>query len=75
MAGRAAAAPSTSAREQGLGKAAALDTAAWAERIAALHRSGDITAAADALRAFRAADPDADAYLPDSLREWARTVE
>ena len=76
MAGRtAAAAPSSSAREQGLGKAAALDAAAWAERIAALHRSGDITAATDALRAFRAADPDADSYLPDSLREWARTVE
>ena len=75
MAGRTAAAPSSTAREQCLGKAAALDTAAWAERIAALHRSGDITAAADALRAFRAADPDADSYLPDSLREWARTVE
>jgi len=79
MAGRAAtaaaAAPSSSAREQGLGKAASLDAAAWAEKIAALHRSGDIAAAADALRAFRAADPGADTYLPESLREWARTVE
>ena len=28
-----------------------------------------------ALRAFRAADPDADAFLPESLRDWARTVE
>jgi cytoskeletal protein RodZ len=77
MAGRAAAAaaPSSSAREQDLGKAALLDAAGWAEKITALHRSGDVTAATDALRAFRAADPDADTYLPDSLREWARTVE
>ena len=50
MAGRAAtaavAAPSSSAREQGLGKAASLDAAAWAAKIAALHASGAVTAAA-----------------------------
>jgi hypothetical protein len=79
LAGRAAttaaASPSSSAREQGVGKAATLDAAAWAAEIAALHASGDATAAAKSLRAFRAADPGADAYLPESLREWARTVE
>ena len=31
--------------------------------------------AAAALRAFRAATPDADTHLPESLRDWARTVE
>jgi hypothetical protein len=56
--------------------AGALPSAAdWTARIEALHASGDLADAADALRAFRAADPDADAYLPDSLREWARAVE
>lgn len=43
--------------------------------IAALYASGDTTGAAAALRAFRADDPNADKYLPDSLRDWARTVE
>jgi len=43
--------------------------------ITALYDSGDLTGAADALRAFRVADPDADTYLPESLRDWARTVE
>lgn len=47
----------------------------WTARIEALHASDDLADAADALRAFRAADPHADEYLPDSLREWARTVE
>jgi hypothetical protein len=46
-----------------------------AARIAALHASGDITGAEAALREFRAANPDADTYLPESLRNWARTVE
>ncbi len=56
--------------------AVALPSAAdWTARIEALHASGDLADAADALRAFRAADPAADAYLPNSLREWARTVE
>jgi hypothetical protein len=75
LAGRAAAAPSSSALEQGFGKAATFDAAAWAAEIAALHASGDVAAAAKSLRAFRTADPVADTYLPDSLREWARTVE
>lgn len=44
-------------------------------RIEALHASGDLAGAADALRAFRAADQHADEYLPESLRDWARTVE
>lgn len=70
-----AAAPSSPARESNRGIAASHDAAAWAAKIEALHASGDVTAAEQALRAFRAADPDADAYLPDSLRDWARTVE
>ena len=71
----AAAAPSSSAREKSLGNTASLDAAAWAAKIAALHGSGDFTAAEKSLRAFRAAATDADAYLPDSLRDWARTVQ
>jgi len=47
----------------------------WAARIAALHSSGDLAGAASVLREFRATDPDADARLPESLQEWARTVE
>lgn len=47
----------------------------WAARVEALYASGDVAAAADALRAFRVADPDADAYLPEALRDWGRTVE
>jgi len=46
----------------------------WAQRITALHAAGDIAAAEDTLRAFRAAVPDADRYLPESLREWAALV-
>jgi hypothetical protein len=79
LAGRAVtgsvAAPSSPARESNLGNAASLDAAAWTAKIVALHASGDVTAAAQALRAFRAADPDADTYLPDSLHDWSRTVE
>ena len=51
------------------------DRATRAARVAALHASGDEAGAADALRAFRAAEPHADAYLPESLRDWARTIE
>jgi hypothetical protein len=47
----------------------------WATRIEALHAAGDLAAAAAALREFRAADPAADSHLPESLRDWARTVE
>lgn len=50
-------------------------TADWAARIAALHSSGDLAGAASALREFRAMDPDADEYLQESLRDWARTVD
>lgn len=71
----AAEVPSSAARQQGLPKASATDTEARAAKIAALHESGDVTAAAGELRALRAADPDAEAYLPHSLRDWARTVE
>jgi hypothetical protein len=46
----------------------------WAARIEKLHASGDLAAAADALREFRAVVRDADSYLPESLRGWARTV-
>ena len=46
-----------------------------AAKIATLYATGDIDGAADALREFRAVDPDADTYLPESLRDWARTVE
>jgi resuscitation-promoting factor RpfA len=46
-----------------------------AARVAALYAAGDIDGAADALREFRAVDPGADSYLPESLRDWARTVE
>ncbi|MGB7740398.1 MAG: hypothetical protein WBM03_14910, partial [Steroidobacteraceae bacterium] len=79
MAGRTAsatvAAPPSPAREVDFGKAAPVDAGAWAARIVALHASGDLTAAEDALRAFRAADPAADTYLPESLHYWSRTVE
>jgi hypothetical protein len=77
MAGRtaSAAAVAPAAREKYLGNAAPLDTEAWTEKIVALHAAGDVAAAEHALRAFRAAEPGADKYLPESLREWARTVE
>jgi hypothetical protein len=54
--------------------AAPPSTAERSAHIAALFAAGDVSGAADALRAFRAADPQADTYLPESLREWARTV-
>ena len=54
--------------------AALLDAAAWAARIGALHAAGDVTAAEQALRDFRATEPQADTHLPESLRTWARTV-
>ena len=46
----------------------------WARRIAALHASGDLDAAAAQLREFRRAYPDADGFLPDELRDWAYAV-
>jgi hypothetical protein len=48
--------------------------AAWASRIVVLHDAGDLAAAAAELRAFRAAYPDADDYLPEAVRAWARSV-
>jgi hypothetical protein len=54
--------------------AAPPSTAERAASIATLFAAGEFTGAADALRAFRAADPQADTYLPESLRDWARTV-
>lgn len=71
----AAAAPSSRTSEGNLGTATPLDSPAWAAKVAALHASGDVTAAEHALREFRMAVPDADRYLPDSLRSWAQTVE
>ncbi len=52
-----------------------LGAADRAASIAALYASGDTVGAAAALREFRAANPDADTYLPESLRDWARTVK
>ncbi len=51
------------------------DAAGRAARVATLYAAGDIAGAADSLREFRAVDPGADTYLPESLRDWARTVE
>jgi hypothetical protein len=85
MAGRAAseaaAAAPIPAQTTAAKAAAATDNVAPADatdraaRVAALYAAGDIAGATDALREFRAADPGADTYLPESLRDWARTVE
>jgi hypothetical protein len=66
------AAPAQESRQNDQMPLSAADRAA---RIAALYASGDTANAAVALREFRAVDPDADTYLPDSLHDWARTVE
>jgi len=66
------AAPAPAQSAAGVGPRSAADRAA---SVAALLASGDAAGAADELRAFRAADPDADSYLPESLRAWARTVK
>jgi hypothetical protein len=49
--------------------------AAWVARIEELFESGDRVAAAEELRAFRAAYTDADRHLPEKLRDWATTVK
>ena len=67
-----AAKPAASAAREDVAQPDATDRAA---RIASLYAAGDIAGAADALREFRAVDPGADTYLPQSLRDWARTVE
>ena len=59
-------------QRRGLAPPGAADRAA---EVAALYAAGDFAGAAEALREFRAAEPDADTYLPESLRDWARTVE
>ena len=71
----AAAAAEAPARERRSDNAAPPSAEDRAASIAALYASGDTAEAATALRAFRAANPNADKYLPDSLRDWARTVE
>ena len=55
--------------------ASAESPAAWANRIAALHDAGDLAAAETELRAFRAAHPDADDFLPEPVRTWANSVD
>jgi hypothetical protein len=49
--------------------------AQWSAQIETLYGSGDIDAAAQQLRAFRAAYADADKYLPQELRDWASRIE
>lgn len=49
--------------------------AAWVAHIEELFDSGDRVAAAEELRAFRAAYGDADRHLPEKLRDWATTVK
>jgi len=68
----AQAATATAAARDNVAPPDATDRAA---RVEALYAMGDIDGAADALREFRAVDPGADSYLPESLRDWARTVE
>jgi hypothetical protein len=70
----AASAAAAKASERDLDRSAPLDAAGWAARIATLHAAGDVTAAEQALRDFRASEPQADTYLPESLRDWAQTV-
>jgi hypothetical protein len=70
--GIAATASASAARRDAVASVNAED---WAARVAALYDAGTVTEAADALRAFRAAYPDADEYLPEPLRDWARTIE
>lgn len=67
-----AAAPASEARQR---DEATMNATQWATRVEALYASGDLDGAADALRAFRSAEPDADSYLPEPLRNWARTVK
>jgi hypothetical protein len=74
----ASAAESTAARSESTSPASPvrrLPPAKWAALIETLYSSGDRATAAAQLRAFRIEYPDADRYLPESLREWASTVE
>ena len=54
--------------------AATMPPEEWARRIEALVGSGERSAAADALQAFRDAYPDADDYLAESLQPWAASI-
>lgn len=68
----AAAAPASEKRQR---DESSMSTADWTAGIVTLYGSGDLAGAADSLRAFRAVHADADTHLPDSLRDWARTVK
>jgi translation initiation factor IF-2 len=70
-----AATPAPQANRSTHDNATSLDSPAWAAKVVALHASGDLAAAEHELREFRMFAADADLYLPDSLRSWARTVE
>jgi len=74
-AGERAAAADAAAATFGETAAASRDASTWVARIEGLYTAGATDAAARELRAFRAVDPQADAYLPESLRAWARTVQ
>jgi hypothetical protein len=74
----AAAAERAAARADSSGLASPaveMPPAQWATLIETLYASNDRVAAAAQLRAFRIAHPDADRYLPGTLREWASSVE
>jgi hypothetical protein len=81
-AGALAASPTEAARPPALAKREAVgrtdssvsDAAQWIARIRALRIEGNFDAARDELIRFRKAVPDADARLPDDLREWASSV-
>ena len=75
---QAAPEPARAAEATAASKASAeatVNSAGWAARIVALYDSGDAAGAANVLREFRAVEPDADGYLPDALRDWAKTVQ
>ncbi len=73
--------PTPLSRQQAAGIAAerpmsdVLDADDWVQRIIANHEAGNLSAAADELRAFRLAYPDADARLPADLQQWASSVD
>lgn len=77
QAGVAAEADRVSGESQRAMKSAAAPRAPedWAARIEELLQAGDPGAAAEELRAFRAAYADADAYLPEGRRDWAAAVD
>jgi len=50
------------------------DPLAWVRGIERLHAAGERAAAADLLREFRRSVANADAYLPETLRDWAASI-